>query len=145
VIVKPAVKNQVNDRGEKGVLNGTPFLFIDIRQLPHASLLFAWLRDRLDTALGAGCVRLCCHYNEFMRYTIRNVPDSLDKALRLIARERGKSLNEVAIEVLAKGAGITLQRCRQRDLGDVAGTWRNDPAFDSALAEQDTVDNEISR
>jgi hypothetical protein len=36
-----------------------------------------------------------------MQYTIRNVPDTLDEALRRVARERGKSLNEVAIEALA--------------------------------------------
>jgi hypothetical protein len=78
-----------------------------------------------------------------MQYTIRNVPGTLDEALRRAARERGKSLNEVAIEALARGAGVTGDRSRQRDLGDVAGTWRNDPAFDSALAAQDSVDEEI--
>jgi hypothetical protein len=78
-----------------------------------------------------------------MQYTIRNVPHSLDEALRRVARERGKSLNEIAIEALARGAGITEERSRQRDLGDIAGTWRKDPAFDSALAAQDTVDEEM--
>jgi len=85
----------------------------------------------------------CNAYNECMQYTIRNVPETLDEALRRVARERGKSLNEVAIEALARGAGITQDRKRQRDLHDIAGTWRKDPAFDSALAAQDTVDEEI--
>ena len=80
-----------------------------------------------------------------MQYTIRNIPNILDAALRRVARERGKSLNEVAIEALARGAGITRERSRQRDLGDIAGTWRKDPAFDSALAAQDTVDEEMWR
>jgi plasmid stability protein len=78
-----------------------------------------------------------------MQYTIRNVPDTLDEALRRAARERGKSLNEVAIEALARGVGITQDRRRQRDLSGMAGTWREDPAFDSALADQDTVDEEM--
>jgi hypothetical protein len=78
-----------------------------------------------------------------MQYTIRNIPGILDEALRRVARERGKSLNEVAIEALARGAGITQDRGRQRDLSDIVGTWREDPAFDSALAAQDTVDEEI--
>jgi len=78
-----------------------------------------------------------------MQYTIRNVPETLDDALRRAARERGKSLNEVAIEALARGAGITQDRRRQRDLRDIAGTWRKDPAFDGALAEQDTIDEEM--
>src|SRR5260370_28513834 len=80
-----------------------------------------------------------------MQYTIRNVPDTLDEALRRAARERGKSLNEVAIDALARGAGVTGERDRQRDLADIAGTWRKDPAFDCALAAQDTIDEEMWR
>ena len=87
----------------------------------------------------------CNAYNLCMQYTIRNVPDSLDEALRRAARERGKSLNEVAIEALARGAGVTGDRGRQRDLGDIAGTWRKDPAFDSSLAAQDAVDKKMWR
>jgi hypothetical protein len=75
-----------------------------------------------------------------MQYTIRQVPRSLDEALRRVARERGKSLNEVTIEALARGAGVAGERNRQRDLADIAGTWRRDPAFDSALAAQHTID-----
>jgi plasmid stability protein len=80
-----------------------------------------------------------------MQYTIRNVPEYLDSALRDVARRRGKSLNEVAIEALARGAGLGETRCAQRDLHDIARTWRKDPAFDSALAAQDTVDEEMWR
>lgn len=82
-------------------------------------------------------------YNICMQYTIRNVPETLDEALRRAAREQGKSLNEVAIEALARGAGITGERSRQRDLNDISGTWRQDPAFDSALKAQDTIDEEM--
>jgi predicted HicB family RNase H-like nuclease len=41
-----------------------------------------------------------------MQYTIRKVPHSLDEALRRVARERGKSLNEVVIEALARGLAL---------------------------------------
>jgi plasmid stability protein len=85
----------------------------------------------------------CNAYNSCMQYTIRNVPDTLDEALRRTARERGKSLNEVAIDALARGAGVSGERERQRDLADIAGTWRKDPAFDSALVAQDTIDEEM--
>ena len=80
-----------------------------------------------------------------MQYTIRNIPGTLDQALRKAAREGGKSLNEVTIEALARGAGVTTEHHRQRDLADIAGTWRKDPAFDSALAAQHTIDNEMWR
>jgi plasmid stability protein len=77
-----------------------------------------------------------------MRYTIRNVPGYLDAALRVSAREQGKSLNEVAIEALARGFGMGDERVRQRD---IAGSWRRDPAFDRAIAAQDTIDEEMWR
>lgn len=80
-----------------------------------------------------------------MQYTIRNVPSPLDAALRRSAHEKGKSLNEVAIEALARGAGLSEHPCRQRDLRDIARTWRKDSAFDRALAEQDTIDEEMWR
>jgi hypothetical protein len=87
----------------------------------------------------------CDAYNKCMQYTIRNVPSTLDEALRRLARERGKSLNEVAIEALARGAGVSGERVKRRDLTGIAGTWREDPAFDSALAAQDTIDEEMWR
>lgn len=80
-----------------------------------------------------------------MQYTIRKVPGPLDAALRRRAREQGKSLNEVAIEALARGAGVTGERTVQRDLKDVQGTWREDPAFERALADQDSIDVDIWR
>jgi len=79
-----------------------------------------------------------------MQYTIRNVPPPLDAALRRSAHEQGKSLNEVAIEALTRGAGLS-ERWPQRDLSDIAGSWRKDAAFDSALAAQDTIDEELWR
>ena len=80
-----------------------------------------------------------------MQYTIRKVPNSLDAALRQRAREQGKSLNEVAIGALARGAGVTGEPGRQRDLHDISGTWHSDREFDRALAEQDMVDKELWR
>ena len=80
-----------------------------------------------------------------MRSIIRNVSDALDTALRRKAREQGKSLNEVVMEALAQRAGLGGRRRRYRDLGDIARTWRKDPAFDRALAAQDVVDEKIWR
>ena len=80
-----------------------------------------------------------------MQYTVRNIPNSLDATLRQRAREQGKSLNEITIEALARGAGVSGERGRQRDLRDIAGTWRKDRAFERALAAQDTIDKELWR
>ena len=84
-------------------------------------------------------------YSICMQYTIRNVPETLDAALRQSAREQGKSLSEIAVEALARGAGLTESRFRQRDLADIAGSWRKDPAFDDAVGAQDTIDDELWR
>ena len=80
-----------------------------------------------------------------MQYTIRNVPDYLDAALRSAAGEQRKSLNEVMLEALVRGAGVGNVPCRMRDVSDIVGTWVEDPVFDAALAEQDTIDESMWR
>lgn len=87
----------------------------------------------------------CIAYNRCMQYTIRNVPEPVDSALRQSARRQGKSLNEVAVQALTRGAGLTETRSRQRDLTDIAGSWRKDAEFDRALAAQDAIDEELWR
>lgn len=78
-----------------------------------------------------------------MQYTIRNVPEPVDTALRQSARRQGKSLNEVTVEALTRGAGLTESRLKWRDLADITGTWRKDPEFDRAQAAQDTLDEDL--
>jgi hypothetical protein len=80
-----------------------------------------------------------------MQYTIRNISKDIDKALRRCAREAGKSLNEAALDALREGLGLTAAAGPRRDLGDVAGTWVDDPALESALADQRAIDEELWR
>ena len=80
-----------------------------------------------------------------MQYTLRNIPPHVDALVRRRAAQERRSLNEVAIEALARGLGISEDRVRHRDLGDTAGTWVEDPGFDRALEEQDQVDEEAWR
>lgn len=87
----------------------------------------------------------CIAYNKCMQYTIRKVPGRVDIALRRRAQQQGRSLNDVALEALAQGAGVVGECVPQRDLQDIAGTWRKDRAFERALAEQDTVNEEMWR
>ena len=74
-----------------------------------------------------------------MRYTLRNVPESLDRVLRERARSQSKSLNEFILEVLQRAARVDELRV-QRDLSDIIGTWQDDPEIDRALADQRQVD-----
>ena len=78
-----------------------------------------------------------------MQHTIRRIPPALDAAIRDRARAEGKSMNEVAVAALAEGLGITGRPVVRRDLGDVAGTWKKDPAIERALAAQDEIDESL--
>jgi plasmid stability protein len=78
-----------------------------------------------------------------MQYTLRNVPEAVDSALRRRAREEGRSLNEVAVEALTQGIGLGPKRLRRRDLSALAGTWRPDKQLLRALADQDRIDPEL--
>lgn len=80
-----------------------------------------------------------------MQYTLRNVPAAIDTLLRQRARAAGKSLNEVTLDALVRGLGVTEGALKHRDLGDVAGTWQPDRATDEALAAQRRVDPELWR
>jgi hypothetical protein len=82
-----------------------------------------------------------------MQYTLRNIPKKVDQALRRKAREQGRSLNDVALEALSLGAGVSPNgaKVRYMDLADIAGTWVEDPEFDKIRAEQDQIDPEMWR
>ncbi|MGQ0814373.1 MAG: FitA-like ribbon-helix-helix domain-containing protein [Gemmatimonadota bacterium] len=78
-----------------------------------------------------------------MQYTLRNIPAAIDRALRAVARREGKSLNEVAIRALARAVGVAEKPVRYRDLRDLAGTWQEDPEFDTVRSEHDRIDTAI--
>ena len=78
-----------------------------------------------------------------MQYTVRNVSKNLDEELRRRSREEGKSLNEVALEAMARGVGQAAEPVRFRDLSDLAGTWKEDPEFDAAIADQEAIEPEL--
>ena len=61
-----------------------------------------------------------------MQYSIRGIAPEIDAALRNRARAEGKSLNAVALEVLAEGVGLDGEAVVRRDLSDVAGSWCRD-------------------
>ena len=82
-------------------------------------------------------------YNLCMQYTVRGISPALDKAIRRRAREKGKSLNQVALEALADGLGFSEEEVVRRDLSGIVGTWKAEAAVESALAAQDEVDEAL--
>ena len=103
-----------------------------------------YLPRRADDGSGIA-LTACTAYTSCMQYTLRNVPPLLDGVLRHTARQRGASLNDVVLEALTKGAGLTAERIRHRTLGDLAGAWQHDPQFDDAIREQDIIDPTLWR
>jgi plasmid stability protein len=75
------------------------------------------------------------------QYTIRSVPPEVDNALRRRAELEGKSLNTVALEILAEGLDLEGSAMEYNDLDDLVGTWKEDPGFDEALAEFEKIDD----
>jgi hypothetical protein len=64
----------------------------------------------------------------------------MDGAIRRKAKQQGLSLNQAALEAMAHGLGLAEEKPEYHDLDDLAGTWVEDPAFDEAIREMDTVD-----
>ncbi|MBI5083121.1 MAG: antitoxin [Acidobacteria bacterium] len=76
------------------------------------------------------------------QYTIRGVPQDVDASLRRRARQRGMSLNQFLLEEL-RAASFGGSDRNYRDLGGIAGAWREDPSFEAILAEQRQVDEDL--
>ncbi len=82
-------------------------------------------------------------YRHKLQYTIRNISPLLDRALRQKATRTKKSLNEVALEALAKGAGVTEELEKHRDLDHFFGSWIQDNAIETALSAQRKIDKDL--
>ena len=74
------------------------------------------------------------------QYTIRNVPEALDRELRERAKRKGISLNDAAVEAIKRGLGLTDTDVVYEDLDDLIGSWKADDEFDRAIKDQDDID-----
>ena len=78
--------------------------------------------------------------------TVRGFDDELSAIMRHLAKREGISLNQVALRLLRKGAGLTDSRGNPNAIGasldDLFGVWSRDEAecFDAALEVFETVD-----
>ncbi len=77
------------------------------------------------------------------QYTVRDVSPAVDRALRLRAKAGQRSLNAVAREALAVGAGVGVEPPRYDDLDRFFGSWVEDPAVERALREQRKIDRDL--
>lgn len=122
---------------------GRPVQPIRRRERAASGCLTRPTPPRMVRPLLAGCA--CIAYIICMQYTIRNIPDHVDRALRKRAEREGKSLNEVATEALTRGLDLEGQPVRHRDLSSIAGSWVRDRDVERALEEQRKIDPDLWR
>ena len=75
-----------------------------------------------------------------IQYTIRKIPEALDRKIRAVAEEGPKSLNTLIIETLEKQFLYTGEPPKYTDLNQFSGLWVDDPEFDQAIATFDEID-----
>lgn len=74
------------------------------------------------------------------QYTLRNVPPSVDRALRRLAKARGRSLNALLLEIVQQAAGVEAAPRVHDDLDRLIGSWVSDPETERTLVEQRRVE-----
>ena len=79
------------------------------------------------------------------QYTIRSVPDRIDRELRRRARAEEKSLNTVILEALERAIGLQSEPIKYTDLDFLIGSWEEDPEFDAAISDFERIDESIWR
>lgn len=78
--------------------------------------------------------------------TVRGFDQELEESIRRVAKRSGTSLNQAALKLLRKGAGLGNERPGADTVGPsldhLIGTWSSAEAEDlkSALAEFETID-----
>ena len=91
------------------------------------------------------CLHACYHASmKAVQYTIRNVPEQVDRYLRKKARLSGKSLNQVIIDELSERAGKPNQTLRESLAWFIGGNTMDDDTL-KALAEDDKRQKEIAK
>ena len=77
-----------------------------------------------------------------IQYTIRKIPDYIDRVAREESKKRHKSLNSVLLDALSKGLDADNQ-IEYHDMDDLAGTWAADPGIDAVLDSFNEIDEDL--
>lgn len=78
-----------------------------------------------------------------MTYTLENIPDEIDRAIRERAAAEHKSPEEAILDALAKGLGVSTPAQKRRDLSGIAGARTIDENARAAFREQRQIDPEL--
>ena len=77
-----------------------------------------------------------------MTLMIDNLPGPISEALQKRAAQEGRSVQEIAVEVLTSGLRVENESKQgpKRDLSRYRGTWVEYPEFDKAIASFEITD-----
>ena len=77
--------------------------------------------------------------------TLRQIPDAVEKGLRLRARKTGRSLNRSAIELIEEALGVRSGDKKRRNLSGFAGRWNAEEcaAFERNIRIFERIDQEL--
>lgn len=78
-----------------------------------------------------------------MQYTITDIPDEIDQALRQRADAEQKSLDRVLLDALRAYLSHDNESAKKRDLSGIAGKCLMDEATLQALEDQRKIDPEL--
>ena len=77
------------------------------------------------------------------QYTVRRIPDHLDRELRRRAQQEQKSLNAVILDALVRSLELQSSPRKYDDLDFLIGCWEEDPQFDKAVAQFQQIDEAL--
>ncbi len=77
--------------------------------------------------------------------TVRNLPESVARAIQRETRRRGKSLNQTVIELLGHCLGAAPSSRRNNGLARLAGTWTPEEhrIFEANIQATEQTDPEL--
>ncbi len=82
-----------------------------------------------------------------LQYTIRNIPQSVDRALKQKAKVLNKSFNQTALEALILGSGESTEslNTKRRDLSEIINsmTYEEAEEQENEIRLQHQIDSEI--
>lgn len=78
------------------------------------------------------------------QYTIRSIPEPVDRVLKNQAKKSGKSFNSVVVDALKKATGVTENKTSYTDLDSLVGVGIADKtSFDQAMCDLDATNSQM--
>lgn len=80
-----------------------------------------------------------------IQYTVRNIPEPVDRTLRMRAKKQGRSFNQTVVEALKQATGVSEKPAKYGDLDWFIGSKRVDQkAFSHSQKWLDSLPNDMS-